>query len=70
MRIFCFDISFIGFKRKEWENIALSGDKVKAILSLRAMKNKNYPNVDDPRRLGLKDAKDIVEAYMWKHKIV
>ena len=69
MKFLCFDISYVGFNRPEWKTFALEGQIILAIKSLRNLKNKDFPNVDDPRRLGLKEAKETVEAYMKKHKV-
>ena len=66
MIILCFDITYIGFGGKGWMSLALRGEKLAAIKALREIKNKKHPDVNDPRRMGLKKAKDTVEAYMRK----
>ena len=66
MRILCFEVSYVGFSYLKWQQHALRGETILAIKALREMKNKDYPEVDDPRRLGLKEALSVVKAYMEK----
>ena len=78
MRILCFDIEYVGFKgcfpliqnNSLWKAYALKGEKIEAIKAYRSMKNARYPNVDDPRRVGLREAKDKVEDFMAQKKVV
>lgn len=64
MKILCFEISYIGFDwlfnetKLEWQHLALENQKVKAIISLRQIKD-----------LGLKEALKIVEDYMINNGI-
>lgn len=69
MTILCFDVTYIGFGKKGWMFLALRGEKIAAVKLLREIKNKKYPNIYDPRRMGLLKAKETVEAYMRKHGI-
>ncbi|HPR91716.1 MAG TPA: hypothetical protein PLR64_00460, partial [Candidatus Dojkabacteria bacterium] len=77
MRILCFDIEYVGFKgcfpliqnNSGWKAFALKGDKISAIKEYRNVKNSRY-GVDDPRRVGLREAKDKVEEFMIKNKVV
>ena len=60
MRIICFEVEYVGFK-KSWQRIADSGNLVAAINELRKGKT--------PEEVSLKDAVDKIKAYMRKHKI-
>jgi len=68
MKILCFEIKYVGFGKaiSEWQKIALTGNKIGAVRVMREVANVKYPHIDDPRRLGLKEAKYQVEAYMQR----
>lgn len=63
MRFLCFEITFVGIGG-EWKKIALMGadHKIEAIKAYRDQ----FP---DGSRPGLKESKDKIEMYMWKHGI-
>jgi len=60
MRILCFEIKYVGLRPNAWQQIAQTGDKIGAIKELRNM-SKTF--------VGLREAKDEVDAYMYKHHI-
>lgn len=65
MRILCWEIKFVGFKKwKEWQKLALMANdsgvwehKIGAIKMCR-----------QETGVGLREAKDAVEAFMFKHQ--
>lgn len=69
MKVLCWEIEYIGWSRQTWKIFAERGEMINAIKALREQKNRPYPCVDDPRRMGLRDAKNTVEAYMAKRGI-
>jgi len=52
-----------------WKKIARTGNKIAAIRALWEEKNKKHPNMDDPLRMGLREAKEYIENWMVKHNI-
>ncbi len=56
MKIFCFEIRYIGFPNS-WKKLARQGNKIGAIGELRQKSKKT---------IGLLEGKEIVEAYMNK----
>lgn len=64
MRLFGFEI--IIRKTVSWKSYAKAGRKIDAIRTLRSIANKDHPSVDDPNRMGLREAYDIVTSYMAK----
>lgn len=59
MKILCFEIDYVGFK-KDWQKMALAGKEIPAIKRLREIKTPI---------MGLKEAKEKVDAYMINHGV-
>lgn len=79
MKILCFEIKYVGFKKPEWKFFAqasaresdytrASNLKIDAIKSLRQCTNANPDGttkaVDSPGYVGLREAKETVEQYI------
>lgn len=58
MKIFCFEIIYIGFDDK-WQRFAKLGRKIDAI--------KAYRLLDKTGKIGLREAKDHIDQWMLKH---
>lgn len=63
MKLFCFEITYIGIGKKKWQKIADSGLKIEAI--------KEYRKANTKRRFGvitfipdLRQSKDAVDSYL------
>lgn len=61
-------ITKVGDPHTWWKKLAKEGNKIGAIRQYREPRNRSYPDVNDPRRVGLKEAYDVVTKYMDKCK--
>ena len=57
MKVLLWEISYIGFRSREWKKLAKEGRRIAAIKALRN---------SDPKHYSLKVAKEKVDAYMAK----
>lgn len=81
MKFLCFEIKYVGFKQnptEEWQKIALTAKdirdmtvEIEAIKAYRILKNTRSDgstiSSDDPKFVGLRAAKEVVEEYMFKN---
>jgi hypothetical protein len=65
MRIFCFEIEYIGWGMSQWKQFAMKGEKISAIRAYREAKKDKHGNA-----MGLREAKEYVEDWGEKHGVI